>query len=84
MMKRESKQQHLRARVVDALAGHLLLDAPDAVLVEGDASAHDGPGWYYYDSEYPDEGSVGAFGTAKEAREHALAAGYVVPEENGP
>lgn len=33
--------------------------------------AHDGPGWYYYDSEYPDEGSCGAFKSRQEAEDHA-------------
>lgn len=35
------------------------------------ADAHDGPGWYYYDSEYPEEGSVGAFNSEEQARQHA-------------
>lgn len=38
--------------------------------------SHSGPGWYYWDSEYPDEGSVGPFTTREEALEHARAAGY--------
>lgn len=33
---------------------------------------HDGPGWYYWDEEYTDEGVCGAFETLKEAEEHAL------------
>jgi hypothetical protein len=32
---------------------------------------HSGPGWYYYDREYPDEGSCGAFSSRSEAEEHA-------------
>ncbi len=39
---------------------------------EGDANWHDGPGWYYVFSEYPDEGSVGAFATKDEAIAHAI------------
>jgi hypothetical protein len=37
----------------------------------GDSTWHDGPGWYYYDSEYPDEGSVGAFASCEAAMAHA-------------
>jgi hypothetical protein len=44
------------------------------IRVEYFAEAHDGPGWYYYDDEYRDEGSVGAFATEAEARTHAEAA----------
>ena len=32
---------------------------------------HSGMGWYYWDSEYPDEGSCGAFDTKREAYDHA-------------
>jgi len=39
-------------------------------------NAHDGPGWYYWDDEYRDEGSVGAFATREEAILHATDAGY--------
>lgn len=42
--------------------------------------AHDGPGWYYIDDVYPDEGSVGAFNSCSEAAEHAEATGYTVRE----
>jgi len=34
---------------------------------EGDASWHDGPGWYFIDSDYPDEGSCGAFKSKNDA-----------------
>jgi hypothetical protein len=33
--------------------------------------AHDGPGWYYWDTDYPDEGSVGSFATKEECVAHA-------------
>ena len=33
--------------------------------------AHDGPGWYYYFDEYPEEGSCGAFATREECEAHA-------------
>ena len=33
---------------------------------------HDGPGWYYWETEYPDEGSTGAFPTPETAEAHAL------------
>lgn len=53
---------------------------PTASLHKGDESWHDGPGWYYVDDDYPDEGSCGAFATAEEARSHAEACGYDVVE----
>lgn len=40
---------------------------------------HDGPGWYYWDDEYRDEGSVGAFATREECESHAAEAGYQLP-----
>lgn len=39
----------------------------------------DGAGWYYWDAEYPSEGSTGAFATLEEACDHAVQAGYVRP-----
>lgn len=44
----------------------------------GDATWHDGPGWYYVIDDRHDEGSCGAFPTRKEAAEHAERAGCVV------
>lgn len=41
------------------------------VIAEGDAASHDGPGWYWWDAEYPDEGSTGAFATRDEAEADA-------------
>lgn len=38
----------------------------------------DGPGWYYYDEEYQDEGVIGKFASREEAEEHAYAAGYQI------
>ena len=46
----------------------------------GDASWHDGPGWYWIIDEYPEEGSCGAFSTRKEAVDHATEAGYLVTQ----
>ncbi len=43
---------------------------------QGDITWHDGPGWYYVDDEYPDEGSCGAFSTLDEAIAHAREATY--------
>lgn len=43
-------------------------------LYLGDATWHDGPGWYYIFAEYPEEGSCGAFATKEEAEAHARAA----------
>lgn len=51
---------------------------PEAVILVGDESSHSGPGWYYYDAEYPDEGSCGAFETREEAIAHAREAGYAI------
>lgn len=42
--------------------------------------AHDGPGWYYVDDEYPGEGSVGSFLHLSECIQHAMAAGYLVTD----
>jgi hypothetical protein len=36
-----------------------------------EVGAHDGPGWYYWDTDYPDEGSVGAFESKEECVAHA-------------
>lgn len=56
----------------------LLIDQPVAVVEhwDKDDAPHSGPGWYYYDEEYQDEGSVGAFATRDEAEAHARDAGY--------
>lgn len=56
----------------------LLEEQPEATVVHWEANdaPHDGPGWYYYDQEYQDEGSVGAFATREEAEAHARDAGY--------
>ncbi|MCZ6868085.1 MAG: hypothetical protein O7G84_01115 [Gammaproteobacteria bacterium] len=43
-------------------------------------AGYDGAGWYYWDAEYPAEGSVGAFVTLDEACDHAVEAGYVRPK----
>ncbi len=43
-----------------------------AVVRWGD-EAHGGPGWYYYDTEYPEEGSCGPYATEAEARAAARA-----------
>jgi hypothetical protein len=53
--------------------------------VERLEGACDGPGWYYWDDEYPEEGVVGAFATREEAEAHAREAGYILaahPAEN--
>lgn len=44
------------------------------------ADGHDGDGWYYWEDEYPEEGSTGAFGTKAEAVAHAKDAGYNVTD----
>lgn len=48
-----------------------------ATLHLGDATWHDGPGWYYVIDDYPDEGSCGAFASRGEAIEQAARAGLV-------
>lgn len=52
-----------------------------ATLRYGDATWHDGPGWYYTIDDYPDEGSCGAFATRVEAIDHATGAGYEIPTD---
>lgn len=56
-------------------------DSPVSVH-EGDASWHDGPGWYYTLDDYPDEGSCGAFETRALAIAHAAGCGYAVDMTN--
>lgn len=53
-------------------------DAVRIVLQEGDAESHDGPGWYYWKEDYPEEGSVGAFAAKNEAMVHADGAGVAL------
>lgn len=43
----------------------------DVATVQYLNDAADGPGWYYHDDEYPDEGVTGAFATWHEAQDHA-------------
>lgn len=62
-------------------------DRAEALVVEGDDTWHGGPGWYYYDTEYPDEGSVGPFPCATDACAHATRSDYRVmvgPETDVP
>ena len=47
-------------------------------------AGYDGPGWYYWDEEYPEEGSVGAFDTREECEAHARdEGGYRTRTESG-
>lgn len=62
-----------------ASASELRAGVPEVSRVEAsvrffgtDDAAHDGPGWYWWESEYPEEGCSGAFFTRKLAIEHAL------------
>ena len=41
-------------------------------------NAHDGAGWYYYEEEYPNEGSTGSFDTPEEAKAHAALSGVTI------
>lgn len=54
------------------------LPAGSVTIREGDATWHDGPGWYYTIDDYPDEGSCGAFASRVLAEQHARAAGHTV------
>jgi len=58
-------------------------ELPVACVEQWGEDAHDGPGWYYYDEEYKEEGSIGAFDSREEAEADAKAAGYRIdnPEE---
>jgi hypothetical protein len=64
------------------MTDHPATDQEDMPLasVEWFNDAHDGAGWYYWDDEYRDEGSVGAFLTRKEAEDHAKEGGYRIEE----
>jgi len=45
--------------------------------------AYDGPGWYWFDAEHPDEGTIGRFLSREEARRAAAACGYLaLPKED--
>ncbi len=59
-------------------------ELPVAIIVKWGEEAHDGPGWYYYDEEYKDEGSIGSFDTREEAVADAKAAGYRIDEPTEP
>jgi len=63
----------------------MLIDKPTCTLYFATAEPawHDGPGWYYIEDEYPEEGSTGAFKTWEEAANHAEECGYVRPTPSG-
>lgn len=52
-------------------------DHPEAIIYLGNSTWHNGPGWYYVVSDYPDEGACGAFASCDEAIAHAQDAGYL-------
>lgn len=56
-------------------------DDPAPAILTHSTSGHDGPGWYYWSEEYPDEGSCGAFETREEAIAHLTGADMYVAEE---
>lgn len=58
-------------------------DEPDAAVVVHFSDAHDGPGWYYYSEEYPDEGCCGRFDSQDECMAHASQAYKVLHDEHG-
>lgn len=43
-----------------------------------ECAGYDGFGWYYWATDYPDEGVVGAFGSEHEAKRHAWGDGAKV------
>ncbi len=45
--------------------------APPGMVIEYGADGHDGPGWYFWSEEYPEEGSSGHYATREEAEEAA-------------
>jgi hypothetical protein len=53
-------------------------DSQTEAEVSYSSGGHDGPGWYYWDSEYPEEGAVGAFESFEEAARHAAQSYYRV------
>jgi len=60
------------------------MDEKSEAVVHFYDQAHDGPGWYYYIADYPDEGCVGSFETLEKAIEHAEKSDFCVapyPEE---
>ena len=51
----------------------------DSIAIVKYLGCHEcGTGWYWYDSECTDEGSIGPFATAELASEDAADAGYAV------
>lgn len=48
-----------------------LYGEPCYVIELGDETWHGGPGWYYYDAEYSDEGSCGPYDTREECEQEA-------------
>ena len=52
-------------------------DREPAVFAYWD-DAHDGPGWYFYGYDYPDEGSFGAYATLALAEAGAIENGYLL------
>ena len=59
-------------------------DHPDRETVSlylGNATWHDGPGWYYVIDDYPDEGSCGSFRLRQDAVDHAVRCGYRVSDQ---
>ena len=43
-----------------------------AIVGLGDDTSHDGKGWYFWDEEYPEAGSCGAYPTREAAETEAL------------
>jgi len=61
------------------------LDTAGAVILHlGDATWHDGPGWYYTVDACPDAGSCGAFANRSIAEAHARMCGYTLMLDVAP
>jgi len=56
-------------------------ELPIATIVRGDETWHNGPGWYIWDQDYPNEGSSGAFAAKEEAIAFARKAGYALESD---
>lgn len=63
-------------------AAELMAEATPIVFIKGGTEWHGGAGWYYFEEHYPEEGSVGAFESMREALEHAQSSGEPVRVSN--
>jgi hypothetical protein len=57
------------------VAEPIVIDDDPYVVAVGFFDGHGGPGWYYFEAEYEEEGCSGPFKTREEAEAHALTSG---------